>query len=86
MEESRELKDEVSEIVGEKVIIHSPLLLDKIFDELSPLVGGIFAYVVEAKIVGILKESTVQPFNYALENISNIELITSSGKTYQFSF
>ena len=84
--ESVDLQEDPSQIEGDKIEVVSPELLDKVFDEVPPLVGGIYAYVLKAVVNGTLNGEGNAPFTYQLAGVSGIELCRDNGDTYQYHF
>lgn len=86
MAENAELNEDPSKIEGDIVLIDNGSLLDKAFDEIPPLVGGIYAYVLGAVIYGRLDECSKSPFMYQLSSITKAELVRDNGDRYQYNF
>lgn len=83
--ENAELQEDPSQIKGDKIEVISPELLDKIFDNIPPLVGGIYAYALKATINGKLNNEGNALFTYQLTNTSQIELYRDNGDKYHYN-
>ena len=86
MAEESDLEDDPSQVKGDKVIIICPQLLDKAFDEIPPLIGGIYAYVLSAVLEGTFERQNDPLFIYCLKDISETTLYRDNGEMYAYSF
>jgi hypothetical protein len=70
----------------ESILIATEGLIDRLYAEIPPNVGGI-AYYGDVKVRGEVRLSTVAPFSVELANPESFELtFTGSSKTYAFRF
>jgi hypothetical protein len=85
MAEESDLEEDPSQVKGDKVVIICPQLLDKVFDEIPPLIGGIYAYVLGAVLEGALSRQNDPLFIYCLKDISETKLYRDNGEMYAYS-